>query len=73
MVGSVDVVQSSGPLDHPIFNAHGFFLWGVMKDPVYNSEPHKLDDLKMAISTQFNALNSNRSYAPESVNSLFPV
>ena len=37
----------------------GFFLWGAMKDPVYNIKPHSLDDLKIAIMMQFNAINSN--------------
>ena len=35
-------------------------LWHAMKVPVYNSKPYSLDDLKMAIMTQFNAINSNR-------------
>ena len=40
--------------------AHRFFLWGAMKGPVYNSKPGSLDDLKMAITTRFNAINSNK-------------
>ena len=31
-----------------------------MKDPVYNSKPGSLDDIKMAIMTQLNAINSNK-------------
>ena len=45
-------------LDHPIL-CPLIFLWGAMKDPVYNSKPHSLDDLKIAITTQFNAINLN--------------
>ena len=37
-----------------------FFLWVAMKDPVYNNKPYSLDDRKMAITTQFNAINSNK-------------
>ena len=37
-----------------------FFLQGAMKDPVYNSKPHSLNDFKMAITMQFNAVNSNK-------------
>ena len=59
MVGSVDVVQSNEPLDHPIIHPW-IFLWDAMKDPVYNSKPRSLDDLKIAITTQFNDINSNK-------------
>ena len=31
-----------------------------MKDPIYNSKPRSLNDLKMAITTQFNGINSNK-------------
>ena len=31
-----------------------------MKDPVYNCKRCRLDDLKMAITTHFNAFNSNK-------------
>ena len=31
-----------------------------MKDQVYNSKPCRLDDLTMAITTQFNTINSNK-------------
>ena len=37
-----------------------FFLSGAMKDSVYNSKPSSLDDLEMVITTQFNAINSNK-------------
>ena len=41
-----------------------FFLVGAMKDPVYNSKPHSLDDLKMAITMQFNAIKQGVMSAP---------
>ena len=31
-----------------------------MKDSIYNSKPLSLDDLKMATTTQFSAINSNK-------------
>jgi hypothetical protein len=31
-----------------------------MKDPVYRCKPRNLDDLKNAITTQFNAIHSNK-------------
>ena len=35
-----------------------FFSWGAVKDPVYNSKLRSLDNLKMEITTQFNAIYS---------------
>ena len=42
----------------PDLSLTDFFLWSAMKDPVYNSKRHSLDDLKLAIGMQFNAINS---------------
>ena len=39
------------------FSPMDFFLCGAMKEPVCNSKPRSLDDLKMAIMTQYNAIN----------------
>ena len=45
----------------PNFTSIDFFLGGAMKDPVYNSKPRRLDDLKMAITTQFTAITQGFS------------
>ena len=44
----------------PDLTPRDFFLWGAMKDPVYNSKPRGMGDLKMAITTHFNAIKSNK-------------
>ena len=39
-----------GLQDLRIFLSPIFFLWGAMKNSVYSKNPHKIDELKMAIT-----------------------
>ena len=41
-----------------------FFLWGAMKDVVYNSKLRSLDDLKRLLRRSLMQLTQTRSYAP---------
>ena len=59
VVRSVDAVKSSGPLDHPILRLW-IFSCGCYERPSSQQQTRSLDDLKMIITTQFNANNSNK-------------
>ena len=40
----------------PDFMACDFYLWGNLKNKVYKTNPHTLDELKQNIRTQINAI-----------------
>ena len=60
--GLVVEARSTGPIDWPArspdLTPTDYFMWGCIKDIVYNNKPTNLADLKQSIVTAFHTIDT---------------